>query len=305
MVLNTIAVVLVTYNRSELLRKSLNQLFYVNKDKPDRIYIIDNNSNDNTAQVVQEFTEKFCNIEYIHLDKNIGGAGGFEYGVRKAFDEGADWIVLIDDDVLLTNQCFKIFTSSLSVRCFIGVREDLLGNLVEFGALETDYRNPFRLNPKVQSLKDAYKSVDKLPNVVEVESGSFEGFFVHRSVIESIGFPNKEYFIFGDDTDYSIRIRRAGYQIYAIKETRVIRQLSYSEPKYIDWKFYYRWRNFFVLHFLYGENFLVKLKPFCLFIGLLTLCLKNGSLFKASTILLDAIKIAKQIKTKVQFYDKD
>lgn len=305
MVLNTIAVVLVTYNRSELLRKSLNQLFYVNNDKPDTVYIVDNNSNDDTAQVVQEFTETFCNIEYFKLDKNIGGAGGFEYGVRKAFDGGADWIVLIDDDVLLTNQCLKIFASNLSIKCFIGVREDRLGNLVEFGALETDYRNPFRLNPKVLSLKDAYKSVDKLPNVVEVDSGSFEGFFVHRSVIESIGFPNKEYFIFGDDTDYSIRIRRGGYRIYAIKEARVIRQLSYSEPKYMDWKFYYRWRNFFVLHFLYGENFLVKLKPFFLFIGLLALCLKNRSLFKASAILLDAIKISKQIKTKVQFYDKD
>lgn len=302
---NIIAVVLVTYNRSELLRKSLNQLFYDNQDKPERLYLIDNNSNDNTVQIVQEFTEKFSNIKYIRLDKNVGGAGGFEYGVRKAFDDGADWIVLIDDDVLLTDQCLKILKSNLSIRCFIGVREDLLGSLVELGALKTDYKNPFRLNPKVLSLKDAYESVDNLPNVVEVESGSFEGFFVHRSVVKSVGFPNKEYFIFGDDTDYSIRIRRSGYQIYAIKEARVVRQLPYTEPNYVDWKFYYRWRNFFVLHFLYGENFLVKLKPFSLFTGLLIICLKNGNPFKAITILLDALKLAKQIKLKIQFYNRN
>ena len=53
--------------------------------------------------------------------------------------------------------------------------------------------------------------------------------------------------------------------------------------------------------FLYGENFLVKLKPFYLFTGLLIICLKNGNPFKAITILLDALKLAKQIKLKIQF----
>ena len=301
---NCVSIVLVTYNRAELLKRSLNQLFYVNKHKPGKVYLVDNNSNDNTDQVVKEFTDKFDIIDYIRFDKNIGGAGGFEFGVRKAFDEGADWIILVDDDVLLTNQCLEILETDLPVRCFIGVREDRFGNLAEFGALKFDYRNPFRLNPKVLSLKDAYGSLDKLPEIVEVESGSFEGFFVHRSVVESVGFPNSEYFIFGDDTDYSIRIRESGCRIYAIKWARIIRQLPYVEPKSMDWKFYYRWRNFFVLHFLYGENLLVKMKPFCLFWGLLAICLKNGSFLKASKILLDAIKIAKQIKLKVQFYEK-
>jgi GT2 family glycosyltransferase len=101
-----------------------------------------------------------------------------------------------------------------------------------------------------------------MPPTVEVENVAFEGFFVRREVVDAIGLPDASYFIFYDDVDFAIRARRAGFTILAVRDAVLVRQLDFDQQHDLaGWKGYYMYRNLFAVHFRYGENPLVRLKP--------------------------------------------
>lgn len=93
-----IAAVIVTYNRNELLVENIDKLLQ-QELLPDKIMIIDNHSSDHTREVVENRYKKYKDIiDYYYLDENLGGAGGFEIGSRRAYEQGFDLIWLMDDD---------------------------------------------------------------------------------------------------------------------------------------------------------------------------------------------------------------
>ena len=101
-----------------------------------------------------------------------------------------------------------------------------------------------------------------MPARVELENVAFEGFLVRREVVDAIGLPDPSYFIFYDDVDFAIRARRAGFRIWAVRDAVLVRQLDFDQQHALDtWKGFYMYRNLFVVHFRYGENALVRLKP--------------------------------------------
>ena len=93
-----LAGVVVTYNRKKELKKNLKAILEQTV-LVDKYFIIDNHSSDNTYEELLQ--EGFLNnniIEYIYLEENIGGAGGFYTGVKIAYEQGYDFICLMDDD---------------------------------------------------------------------------------------------------------------------------------------------------------------------------------------------------------------
>lgn len=92
-----ITAVIVTYNRKELLGQNIEML--LKQTIPfDSIIIVDNCSTDGTFEYLKNCgwtTEPFI---YLKTETNIGGAGGFYTGVKAAYEAGADWIVLMDDE---------------------------------------------------------------------------------------------------------------------------------------------------------------------------------------------------------------
>ncbi|MDE6020493.1 MAG: glycosyltransferase, partial [Ruminococcus sp.] len=93
-----VAAVIVTYNRKELLEKNIEMLLKQTMQF-DKIFIIDNCSTDGTYDYLCEKGFLSNSIfEYIKTESNIGGAGGFYTGTKAAYDFGADWIILMDDD---------------------------------------------------------------------------------------------------------------------------------------------------------------------------------------------------------------
>ena len=86
-----ICAVVVTYNRLELLKLTIEKLLGQNR-KLDEVIIINNASTDGTKEFLESLGDK---ITYVSLEKNLGGAGGFSEGIRKAYENGHDyfWIM--------------------------------------------------------------------------------------------------------------------------------------------------------------------------------------------------------------------
>ena len=96
--MNHIAAVVVTYNRKKLLKESIEKLLL--SDTKCDILVIDNHSTDGTEEYIYEYMQR-KDIVYLDTGSNLGGAGGFSYGIRKAIEMGYDYVWLMDDDCMV------------------------------------------------------------------------------------------------------------------------------------------------------------------------------------------------------------
>ena len=277
----TVAVVVVTYNRAALLTRMLAGLAALHT-KPDAVIVVDNASTDHTATVLAGVTD--LPLQVITPEENLGGAGGFHAGMEAAYEQGYDRIWLVDDDVVPAPDCLDVLMA-VDQDCLMSVREDLRGRLVEKAAVTFDLRNPLRIKPKTAMVETTYGTRDRMPELVEIQNIAFEGFLVRRTVVEEIGLPDPAFFIFYDDVDYALRARRAGYRIWAVRDAVLVRQLEFDQQHDLGgWKGYYMYRNLFVVHRRYGENAMVRAKPWLIAAGVVALSPLRGGRAEASNV---------------------
>ncbi|KQV64915.1 glycosyl transferase [Nocardioides sp. Root122] len=277
----TVAVVVVTHNRAELLGRLLDGLAAQTR-RPDAVVVVDNASADDTAQVLAARTD--LPLHVITQD-NLGGAGGFHAGVRAAYDAGWDRVWLVDDDVVPAPGCLEALLA-VDEDCLIAVREDLTGALVEKAAVDFDLRNPLAIHPKRATVDATYRDRASMPELVEVQNVAFEGFMTRRSVVAEIGFPDPAFFIFYDDAEYAVRARRAGRRIMAVRDAVLVRQLDFNQQHDLSgWKGFYMYRNLFVVHLRHGENALVRLKPWLITLAVVLLSPLRGGRAEARNVI--------------------
>jgi GT2 family glycosyltransferase len=277
----TVAVVVVTHNRAELLARLLDGLAAQTR-RPDAVVVVDNASTDGTAELLASRGD--LPLHVITQD-NLGGAGGFHAGVRAAYVAGWDRVWLVDDDVLPAPGCLEALMS-VDEDCLIAVREDLAGALVEKAAVEFDLRNPLAIHPKRATVDAVYPDRASMPPLVEVQNVAFEGFMARRSVVEEIGFPDPAFFIFYDDAEYAVRARRAGHRIMGVRDAVLVRQLDFNQQHDLSgWKGFYMYRNLFVVHLRHGENLLVRLKPWLITLAVVVLSPLRGGRAEARNVI--------------------
>lgn len=256
--------VVVTYNRLSLLKRTVNCL--LEQTCPlDQIYIVNNGSTDGT----KEWLDSQEQVTVIH-QANVGGSGGFYTGIQRAFQDGADWIWCMDDDVFPRPTCLELLLKE-SNRPHTGIlapRRLLDGKIYTNDFQEYDLTHPFA---SMYQQRLAKQIVD---SPVEIKGTAFEGPFIHRDVVDAIGLPNKDFFIFCDDTDYCLRAVKAGFKIYYIPDALMDKQLFFSNDSWAvrnqkkKWKRFYQIRNATYLNHHYGENIGVKyLRGFMQVIG--------------------------------------
>jgi rhamnopyranosyl-N-acetylglucosaminyl-diphospho-decaprenol beta-1,3/1,4-galactofuranosyltransferase len=288
----TVAVVVVTYNRADLLVGMLDGLAAL-EHRPDAVIVVDNASTDHTAQVLEGRAD--LPLQVLTSPDNVGGAGGFHLGVRTAVEQGFDRVWLMDDDVVPAPDCLTVLMAQ-DEDCLAAVREDTAGRLVEKAATRFDLRNPLAIKPKTGMVETAYVRRDAMPPLVEIENVAFEGFLVRRSVVEEIGLPDPGFFIFYDDVDFALRARRAGRRIWAVRDAVLVRQLDFDQQHDLaGWKGYYMYRNLFVVHLRYGENVAVRLKPWLVTLVVLLLSPVRGGRAEARNV-VRALKDARRMR---------
>src|SRR5579875_3088579 len=219
----SIAVVVVTYNRLNLLQeciKSLQSQTY----KADKIIVINNGSTDGTT----EWLQSQIDLEVVHQN-NLGGAGGFCTGINHAFNHGYDYIWVMDDDVEPDIDCLETL-----VKAFVnyGDRYDVLLSdrfYDEERRIRWKYGTEFNFKNPFKSL-DAGKGISATdyPNlrVLPIVAFPFEGPMFKRVVIEKVGSVERDFFIIHDDTDYSVRVVNAGFKIGVVTDAFLPRKIS-------------------------------------------------------------------------------
>lgn len=232
------SVVIVTYNRCALLRECI-ACVLGQTIQPGHVVIVNNASSDDTGEVLDALAAGTPALVPLHLTENCGGAGGFYAGLSKAHELGDDWHIIIDDDAMLKPDFAQRLLEN--TQKFPEVRA-FAGTVVEDGRIARMHRQ------RVQ--RPGYRFCSIPETAYENESfvcdtASFCGLMIKDSLIEQIGLPERAYFIWYDDTEYCLRIRR-------VSEIRVIpgavlqhkvSGVAGEWPRHYTWKDYYGIRN--------------------------------------------------------------
>ena len=294
-----VSFVIVTYNRASYLQIALHSVLAQTQfENVKEIVVVNNGATDDTFTVLEEVAQICSKLRIINSKINLGGAGGFALGIEVALKSNPEWIALMDDDVELEAHALEHILEHTSRENILAcLRLNVNGTIAERASRRYDLSSPFVVNPRRQSLCDLYKHPSELKELEQVAFCSFEGMFLPTKLVRKIGFPRKEYFVFGDDCDYSIRARRAGAQIFVVRDAVLRRMVPYDRSTLNhSWKSRYIYRNFFVLHFLYGTNVLVRLKPYFIALAMFLNPFKPEKL-KPLSLLLEARRLAQVIRS--------
>ena len=223
--MNSIGIVIVTYNRLECLKKNqecINHLM-IPENLACRVYIIDNASTDGTKEWLDECIDARTTI--IHMKENVGGSGGFSKGVELASKEN-EYVWGMDDDAYPTQEALCELYNSI---CKFGEQAAYWSNCNDDESFEEE------------------KSVN---------DWMFVGFCVPSSIVRKIGPPRNDFFIYFDDNEYAMRIKNSGINIYKIRKSIIIHEDRVTQlatklifgkrisiPKLNKWRMYYYARN--------------------------------------------------------------
>lgn len=196
-----VAAVIVTFNRLAKLKKVIAAI-EAQSTAPTHLVIVDNASTDGTGEYLAT-VESSIPVDVVSLPTNTGGAGGFSAGMRRGYELGADFVWIMDDDGYPEPEALERLLSGLSAA------SDELGAPVPFACsvvVFTDGAICEMNNPA--PTWDWGRLLVKGQNSVMVEQCSFVSVLIPRWVLETFGLPFKEYFIWFDDAEYTLRITR-------------------------------------------------------------------------------------------------
>lgn len=257
----SVCAVVVTYNRKDLLVECLTALERQSR-KLDAVYIINNASTDGTESFLTQLGWlKKENIHLFSLPENLGGAGGFSFGVEQAFKDRFDYIWLMDDDGYPAENCLLELLNAIDENSYLG-------------PLVLDKENPDALCfpirvPRSLTTISYLDDIKKLPQQDTIEGIviPFNGILFSTKLVNKIGIPRKEYFIWGDDFEYTKRAEKYGARIATINNAKFYHPkdkllgtpMFFGKLKFNDTpsklKLYCMCRNSVVNHSIYSDKF--------------------------------------------------
>lgn len=233
----SVAAVVVTYNRLPLLKQCVDCLRA--QTAICEILIVNNASTDGT----EEWLAVQTGLLSRNTGSNLGGAGGFNYGMRWAVEDGFDYVWVMDDDTLPKPDALeKLLEADEILKGDYGWLSSV--------ALWTD-GSECKMNR--QKLKKSYYDYSPLLKygLVQAEQATFVSLFLRRETILRVGLPIKEFFIWGDDIEFTRRIAvREGTPCFLAGSSQVVHatknnegsNIALDDPERIG-RYFYAFRN--------------------------------------------------------------
>lgn len=255
--MNVIAVT-VTYNRTHTLKNTI-QALLLQEQKVDRIIVVDNCSKESEKEKLRQIECENEKVEVIWLNDNLGGAGGFYYGMKYALEKyNPKWYWIMDDDAYPTKDCLKEMLRYETELEDIGFLAPAIYGIdrYEYQMYHHKILSKYKINDIT-----AVEEYLSLKDINEIEANAFVGPMFSRKVINEFGLPKKDLFIYGDDTEYTYRITRK-YKGYVIKNAIINHQDPPIQGNIVIpemwWKEYYTFRNRFLFIDSFAETYYRK-----------------------------------------------
>jgi hypothetical protein len=204
-----------------------------------KVIVLDNHSSDGSVPAIRE---AYPDVQIVNLEKNLGYAGNNNVGIEIAMKQGADWVFVLNEDIHLDAGCLAKLVEA-------GERDPQIGIL---GPLVYHHSEPTVIQSAGGMLGKHWQSIHlgkdepdqgqfDSPHLVEWISGC--AILVRREAIEQAGMLDGSFFIYWEETEWCIRVSRAGWKIVNVPQAHIWHkgvQRNYEpKPSFI----YYGTRN--------------------------------------------------------------
>ncbi len=210
-----IVTVVVTHNRKEYLLRCIDALRGQKGAQTD-ILVVDNASDDGTAAALAPLVAEGV-IRYHNTGENLGGAGGFNVGMRLAVEMGYDRLWVMDDDCIPDPDALAALLQA----------DEWLGGDYGFLSGIAYWRDGSICQMNVQKTDLWHKLEDYASPLVPVVMATFVSAFIPARRVREVGLPIREFFIWSDDLEYTRRLSRR-YPCYAVTDSRVLHDMRHN-----------------------------------------------------------------------------
>jgi|GEM_PF-903341 len=240
-----VAAAVVTYNHRDAVLALLERLEALGVPT----FVTENASTDGTREAL---VGRFEHVSVLASPANLGGCGGFDCAILAALSANTPYILLIDDDALPVDDCIDRLAD------FLDTHPDyvLAAPVIEIASLPGTLQEAgggvnFACDRPVEAWYRFAVDPD-LPPVLDIDYASACCLMVRTDAILRLGVMDWNYFIFSDDVDWSVRLRRAfGKRAACVTTARARHDFPWAKP-FAPMRLYYFQRN--------GLYFLARLR---------------------------------------------
>lgn len=187
-----------------------------------KIYVVDNNSGDRIGADLAQYKD----IVFIQNNKNLGYAAGNNVGIKRALEEGADYIFILNPDTEVEKSCIKILAGKIekydagivNPKIYFGDKKTLW-----FAGKKFDVANVMGVHIGVDEKDEGQYDEDK-----QLDDITGAALLIKREVFEKIGLFDERYFLYYEDSDFAFRAKYEGFKMMYIYSALVYHENAQS-----------------------------------------------------------------------------
>ena len=206
------------------------------------LFVVDNASTDGSSKAITEKYKK-DQLTLIQNQENLGGSGGFNTGIRKLYHLGYEYIMCLDNDIILDRKAIEELYHFMEEHTEVGIT----GSKV-YHTEAPEYIQQFGLNIDFDCYcaktlyADCYDN-ETIPEIVYCDTVATCSVMVRREVIEKVGIMPEENFIYWDDMEWGYCIGQAGYKVATYGKSKAWHRMGAMQIGKSSFVNYYLWRN--------------------------------------------------------------
>ncbi|BAN69955.1 glycosyl transferase family 2 [endosymbiont of unidentified scaly snail isolate Monju] len=204
------------------------------------LLVVENGSTDGSFDFLRA---RFPDVAVLQTGENLGGAGGFSAGMRVALeDPECHHVWLLDNDILVEPGALEPLLDALSSAPDIAAAGS---QLCLYDRPDTVQELGSRYTPWLGALEQQHAGRSRLPadaSPREVDYLAACSLLIRSDILRQHGLFHEALFVFYDDVEWSLRVRRAGHRLLAVPAS-VVRHCYGGDRPTVPWREYYRKRN--------------------------------------------------------------
>lgn len=238
----TVALIILTTNALAMTKEQLVDVSKLETSTIDATCIVvDNGSPDGTEDALKNYKLPNMNYKFIQSGSNLGFAGGNNVGIKYALDQKFDYILLLNNDLILPQDMVTKLVEYMESDTSIGVvspkmyfakgyefhkdryTDSQKGKVIWYAGGVIDKNNVYT----------SHKGVDEVDRgqydeIQETDVANGAAVIIRRDVFERIGLLDASFFLYWEDADFSQRAKMAGYKIMYYPKTWMWHKVSAS-----------------------------------------------------------------------------